>query len=246
MIVSVYMAQSQTRYFHYVPEPASSAQIQSPLFWLSKGYLVFKPDILNTEPHPLTATVASVVSGVQMLIDNGFVDASRIALVGHSWGGYEVNYLLTQTDLFRCAVESAGIANTISDYGSLMEGGIAREQMYEHGGSHFHGGPLWGNPLNYVQSSPVFFAPSVRAPLLILHNEGDDTVPFSQAVEWYLALRRNEKEAWLINYGQEGHELAGYANQLDWERRMQEFLDHFLRGSPRPQWMQANSGRSPP
>jgi dipeptidyl aminopeptidase/acylaminoacyl peptidase len=217
----------------------SSAHIDSPGPWLSKGYLVFKPDILNT------ATVASVLSGVQMLIDSGFVDPSRIALVGHSWGGYEVNYLLTQTDLFRCAVESAGVANTISHYGSLMDGGIAVEQMYENGGQ-FQGGFLWSNPLNYVQSSPVFFAPGVRTPLLILHNEGDDTVPFSQAVEWYLALRRNEKPAWLLNYGQEGHELTEYANELDWERRMQEFLDHFLLGSPRPEWMEANSGRSPP
>jgi dipeptidyl aminopeptidase/acylaminoacyl peptidase len=92
-------------------------------------------------------------------------------------------------------------------------------------------------PLLYIENSPVFFAPQVKTPLLILHNDHDDIVPWYQGIEFFLALRRAGKEAYFFNYNDEFHSLRRRVDQQDFARRMHQFFDHFLKGAPAPDWM---------
>jgi hypothetical protein len=63
-------------------------------------------------------------------------------------------------------------------------------------------------------------------------------VPWYQGIELFLALRRNEKEAYLLSYNGELHGLRRRADQMDYSIRMKQFFDHFLKGAPRPEWME--------
>jgi len=78
----------------------------------------------------------------------------------------------------------------------------------------------------------------VQTPLLMIHNDEDDAVPWYQGIEFYLALRRLGKEAYLFSYNGEKHGLRKRINQKDYTRRLQEFFDHFLKGAPSPEWME--------
>jgi dipeptidyl aminopeptidase/acylaminoacyl peptidase len=220
---------------HYVP-PAGRNVI-NPTMYVSNGYLVFEPDIHYEIGYPGESAVKSVVPGVQMLIDSGFVDRHAVGLQGQSWGGYQVAYIITQTSMFRAAMAGAPVANMTSAYGGIRwESGLARAFQYERTQSRI-GGSIWEQPLRYLRNSPLFWADRIRTPLFIMHNDGDGAVPWYQGVELFVALRRLGKEVYLIDYNDESHNPTKRANQLDIAMRMRQFFDHHLRGAPAPDWM---------
>src|SRR5262249_34156582 len=108
------------------------------------------------------------------------------------------------------------------------------------------GGTLWQYPTRYLENSPLFHADRVRTPLLMLHNDRDEAVPWQQGIEYYLALRRLGKEAYLFNYPGAMHGLRQRVNQDDDTVRMQQFFDHHLKGAPKPAWMAKGEPYTPP
>ncbi len=124
-----------------------------------------------------------------------------------------------------------------SAYSGIRWGsGLPRQFQYEHTQSRI-GGSLWEQPMRYLENSPVFRADRVETPILMLHNDADDAVPWYQGIEYYLALRRLGKEVYMFNYNGEPHGLRKRPNQKDYTRRLQQFFDHFLKGAPKPEWM---------
>jgi dipeptidyl aminopeptidase/acylaminoacyl peptidase len=179
-----------------------------------------------------------VLPGVQSVVDKGFVDENAIGIQGHSWGGYQIAYLVTQTNRFKAASAGALVSNMTSAYSGIRWGtGLPRQFQYERGQSRI-GSNLWESPMRYVENSPVFMADRVKTPLLMLHNDADDAVPWYQGIEYFLALRRLGKEVYMFNYNNEFHGLFRRSNQKDYTRRMQQFFDHYLKGAPKPEWME--------
>jgi dipeptidyl aminopeptidase/acylaminoacyl peptidase len=124
-----------------------------------------------------------------------------------------------------------------SAYGGIRWGsGLPRQFQYEHGQSRIGGTP-WDAPLKYLENSPVFMADRVQTPLLMIHNDQDDAVPWYQGVEYFLALRRLEKEVYLLNYNGQPHNLTNRAAARDFSVRMFQFFEHHLKGKPAPEWM---------
>ena len=93
-----------------------------------------------------------------------------------------------------------------------------------------------------IENSPALQLPPEQAlgqaPLIMLHNDADDAVPWYQGIEFFLALRRLGKEVYLFNYNGEFHGLRRRHNQRDWTVRMAQFFDHHLKGAPKPEWME--------
>lgn len=206
-------------------------------FYVSRGYVVFNPDIPYEVGYPGESAYNSVVSGVTALIDEGFVDKERIGIQGHSWGGYQIAYILTKTDLFKCAESGAPVVNMTSAYGGIRWGsGRSRMFQYERTQSRI-GGTLWEKPIRYIENSPLFFTDKIKTPVLILHNDEDTAVPWYQGIEFFVALRRLGKPAWLLNYNGEPHGITKLQNRKDFQRRMQQFFDHYLMDAPLPKWM---------
>jgi dipeptidyl aminopeptidase/acylaminoacyl peptidase len=234
MIVYIYERLSQIVNRFMTPAPTT---VIDPAFYTSNGYIVLMPDIVYTIGHPGQSAYRCVMPAVDAVVRLGYVDEQAIGLQGHSWGGYETAYLITQTDRFRAAEAGAIVSNMISAYGGIgWSSGRSRQFKYEKTQSRIGATPAEA-PLLYVENSPVFFAPRVNTPLLMLHNDHDDVVPWYQSIEFFLALRRAGKEVYFFNYNNELHGLRRRVDQKDFARRMHQFFDHFLKGAPAPEWM---------
>lgn len=235
MMVYFYERNADNLHAHY--HPYAHRSVIRPTFYASRGYVVFIPDIVYTEGYPGESALDCVVPGVLSILDRGFVDPERIGVQGHSWGGYQIAYLVTRTHLFRAAAGGAPVANMTSAYGGIRWGsGLSRMFQYERTQSRI-GGSLWETPLRYIENSPIFWADRVETPLLMMHNDEDGAVPWEQGIEMFVALRRLGKPAWLINYNGEPHWPLPFQKRKDWNIRMQQYFDHYLRNAPPAEWM---------
>ncbi len=235
LLVYFYERLSDRLHQYIAPAPGSSSINIS--FYVSRGYLVFTPDIPYQIGYPGESAVDAIVPGVLSLVRRGFVDEARIGVQGHSWGGYQTAYMVTKTNMFAAAEAGAPVANMTSAYGGIRWGtGMSREFQYEHTQSRL-GGTLWEMPMRYLENSPLFSADRIQTPLLMMHNDSDTAVPWQQGIEMFMALRRLQKPAWLVVYNGEPHGLSRLADRKDWAIRLQQFFDHFLKGAPAPVWL---------
>ena len=236
LLVYFYERMSDSLYTWRTPRPGSSS-VSVP-FYVSRGYVMFIPDIPYEIGYPGESALDAVVPGVLSLLDEGFIDRDRIGVQGHSWGGYQIAYMITRTDLFAAAEAGAPVSNMTSAYGGIRwQTGMSRMFQYERTQSRI-GGSLWEATSEYLHNSPLFYADKIRTPVLMMHNDDDGAVPWYQGIELFVALRRLQKPAWLLNYNGEGHGLRRDANRKDWAIRMQQFFDHYLRDAPAPVWME--------
>jgi dipeptidyl aminopeptidase/acylaminoacyl peptidase len=234
--VLVYYYRFFSQRLHEFNDPSVNHRPSFPVY-ASDGYVVFLPDVRFEVGRPGFAATKSVVPGVQHLVDIGLADPDAVALHGHSWSGYQTAFIVTQTDLFATAVAGAPVGNMTSAYSGIRLGsGLARQFQYEQGQSRLSGS-LWESRDEYIDNSPIFFADQVDTPLLILHGDEDDAVPWEQSIELYLALRRLGKETVFLQYRGEPHHPQRYANKLDWALRMKEWVDHYTKGVPAPAWI---------
>ena len=234
MITYFYEDLSDGLHSYIAPNGGTSVNITH---YVSNGYLMFEPDIFYEDGHPGQSALKSIIPGVQKLIDKGFVDPKKLGLQGHSWGGYQIAYMITQTNMFAAAEAGAPVSNMTSAYGGIRwESGVNRAMQYESGQSRIGKSLQEGLPL-YLENSPLFHIDRVQTPLLILHNDQDGAVPWYQGIEMYIGMRRQGKESYLFNYNNELHGISGRANQKDWAGRMQTFFDVKLKGAPEPEWM---------
>jgi len=215
-------------------------------YYSSNGYVIFQPDIHQVIGQPGDAMVQSIVPGVEKLIDMGIADANAIALHGHSWGGYGTAYAITKTDVFAAAIAGAPVSNMTSAYSGIrLKSGMARQFQYETGQSRL-GVNLWQQRQLYIDNSPLFFADKINTPLLIQFGDRDDAVPWQQGVELYMAMRRLNKDAVLLQYEGEPHHLKKYPNKLDYTIKVKQYLDHYLLGKPAPIWLSKGEDYRPP
>src|SRR5438094_193194 len=235
MIVYIYEHLSQGLHAFRNPGPGTSI---NPTYYVSNGYLIFMPDIVYKTGYPGRDALQCVLPAVQSVVDRGFVDENNIGIQGHSWGGYQIAYMVTQTNRFKAAEAGAAVVNMTSAYSGIRWGtGLPRQFQYEHSQSRI-GGSLWEYPMRYLENSPLFHVDKIQTPLLLINNDEDDAVPWYQGIEFYLALRRLNKEAYMFSYNGEKHGLRKRINQKDYTYRLQEFFDHFLKGAPAPEWME--------
>jgi dipeptidyl aminopeptidase/acylaminoacyl peptidase len=204
--------------------------------YTSHGYAVLMPDITYKVNDPGMSAVWSVLPALEAAIATGVVDRERVGIQGHSWGGYQTSFLITQTDAFAAAVAGAPLTNMISMYSAMYwNSGSANQPIFESSQGRFTGG-YWEVLDAYTRNSPVYFAQRVSTPLLLLHNDKDGAVDFTQGIEYYNTLRRLKKPVVMLQYKGENHGLAKRANQKDYTVRMLEFFNHYLKGEPAPEW----------
>lgn len=235
MITYFYERNSETLYSYRTPSPTAS--ILNPTVAASNGYIVFIPDIVYKEGYPGESAISCIMPGVQSILARGYVDPKRLAIDGQSWGGYQVAYMITETNMFRCAYAGAPVSNMTSAYGGIRWGsGLVREFQYERTQSRI-GYSLWEKPLRFLENSPVFFLDKVQTPVLIMANDKDGAVPWYQGIEMFTGLRRLQRPSWLLVYNDEDHNLVQRKNRKDLSIRKQQFYDYYLKDAPMPEWM---------
>lgn len=234
-VVYYYEKLSQTK--NNWSNPSFSGTGWNPAVYTSNGYAVFIPDIVYTLDDPGMSAVWCVLPAVKAAIATGVIDEEKIGIHGHSWGGYQTAFLITQTDMFKAAAAGAPLTNMISMYDLIYwNSGGGNMSVFEASQGRFRGGP-WENWEAYERNSPVYHVKNVNTPLLMLHNDKDGAVDFTQGIEYYSALRRLKKPVILIQYKGENHGLGKLENRKDYSVRMMEFFDHHLKGVGAPEWM---------
>ncbi|MDD3201987.1 MAG: prolyl oligopeptidase family serine peptidase [Bacteroidales bacterium] len=235
VMIYFYERNSETLYASRVPAPSRST-VNIP-YYVSNEYIVFVPDIYYEIGHPGQSALDCILPACDKLCENPWFDGDNMAIQGQSWGGYQVAYMITQTNRFKAAGAGAPVSNMTSAYGGIRwESGRVREFQYEQQQSRI-GKDLWSGFDLYVENSPVFFVPNVTTPVLIMHNDNDGAVPWWQGIEYFTALKRCGKQAWMLQYNGESHNLVERRNSKDLSIRLQQFFDHFLKGAPMPVWM---------
>lgn len=212
-------------------------------YFVSKGYLVFQPDIhyslVGKPSRELVGQSAynSVVSAALYLSKRNYVDRKRMGLQAHSFGAAELNYIITKTKLFSAAAEFAGVSDPLNNFLTLTpflapfehSNKLSRTEQTE-------GFTPWERPDLYFKASTVLNANKITTPLLITHNKNDNQIQWRLGLELYMALRRLGKKTWMLQYDNDEHSLS-LQNSIDYTIRLTEFFDHYLLNKRPPKWM---------
>jgi dienelactone hydrolase len=235
VIFNYYERKSSTLNDYMAPD-FQHAVIDIP-YYVSNGYLVFLPDIYYQRFHNGRSVERSVVSAAHYLSKFPWVDSTKMGIYGHSFGGWETNFLVTHSNCFAAACEMAGVSDQVS---TVAQGDVNFQASYlalsSPGSAYGVEVTPWSNPETFIENSPIFNEGSVTSPLLIIHGTDDTGVPFAQGLEMFLSLRRAGKKVWLLEYDKAGHILFG-ENARDCTTRTKQFFDYYLKNAPSPVWM---------
>jgi dipeptidyl aminopeptidase/acylaminoacyl peptidase len=200
--------------------------------------------LIQTKEGPIAGLTDVILKGVDALVSRGYADPSRIGLIGFSQGGFSSLWVTTQTDRFKATVSLNGWADLFSHYFQGNSEPYARFYPHEFpfgsearryeatAGTDFPiGRSPWDDPMIYVRNSPVFHAPKVSTPILMIHSDMD-AFGLSQYDEMFAALYRQRKEACFVRYWGEGHSPSSPANIRDMWRRIFDWYAKYL-GDPR-------------
>lgn len=241
MIVHIYEKQSNIIHRYKNPSLSNHEGFNVTNFTLA-GYFVLLPDISYSLGNPALSANECVTAAVKRVIRDGKVDASKIGLIGHSFGGYETNYILTQSELFSAAVSGAGISDTVQHYFGLGFSTIHKDSMWWYESQQFRmGSSFYKNTQGYLNNSPILYANKIRTPLLLWAGKNDNIVPLSQSTSFYMALRRLAIKAVFLAYPNEDHVLVKPINQYDLTFRIMQWFDYFLKGKKNVGWITAGT-----
>lgn len=228
------------RQFAYMNDYVNPSMITGDGFnihnYTSKGYFVLLPDI-NYEFGNLKKSVTnSILAAVETVVAQGNVNSSKVGLVGHSFGGYEVDLVITQTNRFTAAVSGAPWTDLVSAY--LYTGPMFRRPDFFRAEDHQLriGKSLYEDMQSYLQNSPVLLASNVNTPLLGWAGAEDRHVNTLHSMEFYLALRRLSKEHTLLIYPDEEHQLVTNDNAIDLNVRIMQWFDYYLKDEKKYDW----------
>jgi dipeptidyl aminopeptidase/acylaminoacyl peptidase len=234
----VYIYEQLTNNLHrYVP-PAPGGSSINVSRYVSNGYVILQPDIVYDLGYPGQSALKCVLPAVQTVLSMGFVDPQRVGIQGHSWGGYQIAYMITRTNIFRAVEAGAAVDDMFGGYGGIRWGtGMSRAFQYEKTQSRI-GVPPWQNPMLYIENSPLFYIEKIQTPYLTMANDEDDAVPWQQGIQFFTAMRRLGKEAYMFVYNGEKHGLRQRENQKHWTVHLAEYFDYFFKDAPKPDWME--------
>jgi dipeptidyl aminopeptidase/acylaminoacyl peptidase len=235
MVVYFYEKMSQRHHEFSMPVYDDRPHMST---YASNGYLVLMPDIVYEPGRPGSSALDDVTAAASKVVELGYADPDQIGLQGHSWGGYESSFIVTQTDMFAAVVTGAPLTNLMSMYNiNYKSSGSGNGPILEWSQGRLGTTP-WDDFDLFVSQSPIHHAPGISTPFLILHGTDDGAVDWNQGLEFYNAARRLDKEVILLSYPGEPHHLAREANQKDFQRRMMQYFDHHLRGIAAPEWIE--------
>jgi len=234
LILNYYTQKSDLLHCFPEPEPRRG-EISIPLL-VSRGYLVFQPDMKTAPKHVGNANLLSIDAAVNQISKFDFVDHKKMAISGGSYGGFETNLLLTKTTKFAAAISMAGIYNVIGSATDLQSNGSAGQDLYNKTSMGFVNN-YYDDMETYIENSPNLNVKKVNTPLLLIHNDHDGGVSFIHSRSFFLELRRMNKPVWWLNYKNEDHGVSPISKRIDLFYKILDFYDHFLKDKPMESWL---------
>ena len=234
MLVNFYEKNSQNLHVYQTPRYATAPQFAG---YVSNGYLVMQPDIYFHTRTSHSDMLQSVENAVKKVIEMGYADPARIGLQGHSYSGGGAAYIAGHSTMFAAVVAGAAPIDLTTEFNTIFRGSGQSNQAYDITGQGRYGTDPYTDPDLYYQQSPISGVTTMNTALLQMQGDNDQTVEYLQGLEFYNALRFNKKNVIFLSYPGEDHNLRKLENQIDYETRIGEFFDHYLKGAPAPAWM---------
>lgn len=204
--------------------------------YINNGYFVIEPDIHYEIGNPGMSALNCVMETIEKMKDLISIDSQNIGLIGHSFGGYQVNFILTQTNLFKAAVSSAGVFDLESHYFNL-NWTTMKPDMWRMETQQFRmGKSIFEIPKKYYFNSPKNFIHQVTTPVMLLVGQKDYQVNWNQSISMYLALNRLEKNVTLALYPTENHVIMDLKNRIDSRNKIKNWFDFYLKGITADVW----------
>jgi len=235
MVVYFYEKMSQRHHQYSMPTYDDRPHMSA---YASDGYLVLMPDIVFEIGKPGTSSLDCVSSAVKKVIELGYADPERIGLQGHSWGGFQTSFIVTQTDMFACVVSGAPPTCIEGEFNQVFKSSGNNNHSYYSRSQGRMGTDPWKDHDLYRSQSAIQNADKITTPFMLLHGTEDGSVDWLQSLEYYNAARYLGKEVIFLSYPGEPHHLAKEENQKDFQLRMKQYFDHYLKGKPVPDWME--------
>lgn len=234
----VFIYELQSNNYHKYYNPTLNDRIGFSISdYTSQGYFVFLPDIKYEIGDPGRSALKCVMAGVDNICQRPYIDQKKLGLYGHSFGGYESMFILTQTNRFATVVAGAGASNLLSFYLSMAW--IWDRPQYTRFERHQWrmGDTFFNIPEAYNRNSPILYSPNVSTPFLSWAGKEDSNVNWEQDLEFFLALRKLEKEHIMLLYEGEGHDVTKPINQKDLTHKMLDWFNFYLKDAPSKAWM---------
>ena len=242
MVVHIYEKQNQLANRYPYPSYYESLGFNIRLF-VGNGYFVYLPDIVNQgKAGPGLDALDCVNRALDALAHNPLIDRSRIGLIGHSFGGYEADYIATRSSRFAAFVSGSGHSDIVWDSNSFNYNFYTPDYVRMEANMYKMGKPFSADKGLYFKNNPVFHAEKVNAPLLLWTGLEDQNVTADHSMAFYNALRRNQKEVIALFYKGEGHYLLQEQAQFDLASRILDWFSYFLKGNTECGWI--NNGIS--
>jgi dipeptidyl aminopeptidase/acylaminoacyl peptidase len=234
MIVRFYEKYSQDLHLYATPVFSNRLNFAE---YVSNGYLVMQPDVHFRIGSSHSDMLECVEAATRKVIEMGYADPAAIGLQGGSYSGGGSAYIATRSTMFAAVVHRAAPINLVSEFNQLFKGSGENNHQYDIYGQGRYGTNPYDDFQLYWDQSPISGVENMNTPTLYLHGEADPTVNWEQGLEWYNALRFLGKPIIWVSYPGEGHSLRRLENRIDFQIRMRQFFDHYLKGAPAPAWM---------
>jgi dipeptidyl aminopeptidase/acylaminoacyl peptidase len=235
MVTYIYERLSDGLNSYIMPNELSSynQQVMS-----QNGYFVFMPDMAYHGRNPGLSAVECLEPAVDAALKaQPDINSAKVGLMGHSWGGYQTAFAVTQSKKFAAAVAGAPLTELKSMYLSIYgNSGTAVQELLETGQGRLEV-PFWVDPKTYEANSPVYHADKITAPLMMAQGNADGAVDFHQGMYMFNTMRRLGKECIFLVYDGENHNFTKRPNQLDYARRLRHFFDVYLKGAKPESWV---------
>lgn len=199
------------------------------LSYLTNDYFVLYPDISFTIGEPGVSALNCVTFAVNKALENGFIDKSKIGLIGHSYGGYETAFIATQTHLFAAIVAGAAVTDFTSHYHSVGWNWNMPE-IWRYESQQWRMGDSYYNIKDaYLRNSPIHQVENVNTPLLLWTGKEDYQIIWTQSIEMFVALKRLKKTSKLLLFEGEGHVLFKKVNQRKLSKEVKNWFDSYCK-----------------
>jgi dipeptidyl aminopeptidase/acylaminoacyl peptidase len=244
MIVNVYENTAKYILDNKVPDLYASDGFNY-MHYVSQGYFVLLPELQYEFQNVPARFIGSLEAAVHKALKNKSIDKNRLAIVGLSFGGYESGLAMGMSKLFRTASIGVMISEMISY--SLSYTNMFKNPNYIRAETQQHA--LSSSPFEnwrlYNKYSPLYYLKNVSRPILIWGGAKDKNVPPSQALIFFLGLKRLSKPAILLDYSEEQHQIVNPANQQDLSVKTWQWMEYFLKYKPPADWIKPILKKAP-
>ncbi|MGG7502622.1 alpha/beta hydrolase family protein [Chryseobacterium arthrosphaerae] len=207
-------------------------------FLLESGYLVLMPDINYGKEGPGLSALNCINNVLDELSKIEQVNMKKVALIGQSFGGYETNFIATQSRRFASYISGSSVSDLVHMSQSYNYNFNSPDYYrFENGGQFRMGESYENNREKYYKNSPLTYASKVNAPILLWAGSVDKNVDPEETRTFFNALRKYRKTVVALFYNGEGHSLSQYQTQKDLTLRMLDWFDYFLKDKKNIPWI---------